>query len=197
MRRPRSLGAAVPGLSLLLSTVAWFIMCASETARRASPLKWQLLALFTFGEAVSVGFLTSFFRFESVLTALLATAGATSAVSLYTILNRNSNYDLSQWGAALSSAGFIFLGLGLVQLLQVTGVLPRGFLPINDALYSFLGATLFSFYLAYHTKLIVSGKHTKYQMNEKDYVFGAMSLYNDIINMFIYILRIVGSDRDD
>ena len=27
----------------------------------------------------------------------------------------------------------------------------------------------FSFYLAYHTKLIVAGKHAKYQMNEKDY----------------------------
>lgn len=27
----------------------------------------------------------------------------------------------------------------------------------------------FSFYLAYHTKLIVAGKHAKYQMSEKDY----------------------------
>ena len=32
-------------------------------------------------------------------------------------------------------------------------------------------------------------------MNEKDYVFGAMSLYNDIINMFIYILRLIGEDQ--
>ena len=58
-------------------------------------------------------------------------------------------------------------------MLQYSGVLPAGFLPYNDALYGLVGATLFSFYLAYHTKLIVAGKHTKYQMNEKDYVFGA------------------------
>ena len=41
-----------------------------------------------------------------------------------------------------------------------------------------------------------SGKYSKYQMNEKDYVFGAMCLYNDIISMFIYILRLVGEDRE-
>lgn len=85
---------------------------------------------------------------------------------------------------------------GLIHLLEIFGILPQGFLPYTDALYSLIGACLFSLYLAYHTKLIVAGKHTKYQMNEKDYVFGAMSLYNDIINMFIYILRLLGEDRD-
>jgi protein lifeguard len=90
----------------------------------------------------------------------------------------------------------LFLVYGLLQLLQVVGVLPAGFLPYNEMLYSLAGATLFSFYLAYHTKLIVSGKHSKHQMNEKDYVFGAMTLYNDIINLFIYILRLIGEDRD-
>jgi FtsH-binding integral membrane protein len=42
-----------------------------------------------------------------------------------------------------------------------------------------------------------SGKHSKYQMNEKDYVFGAMSLYNDIISIFIYILKLLGEDKDE
>lgn len=68
-------------------------------------------------------------------------------------------------------------------MLQTFKVLPANFLPYNDIIYSIVGACLFSFYLAHHTKLIVSGKHAKYQMNEKDYVFGAMTLYNDIINM--------------
>ena len=58
------------------------------------------------------------------------------------------------------------------------------------------GAGLFSLYLAHHTRLIIGGKSAKYQMNEKDYVLGAMSLYSDIINIFIYILRILG-DVDD
>jgi len=83
----------------------------------------------------------------------------------------------------------IFLVYGIFGILQTFGIIPANFLPYNDAVYSLIGACLFSFYLAYHTRLIVAGKHAKYQMNEKDYVFGAMALYNDIINMFIYILR--------
>ena len=60
-----------------------------------------------------------------------------------------------------------------------------------------LGASLFSFYLAYHTRLIFSGKYnTEYQLNEEDYVFGAMALYSDIINIFIYILRFLADDDD-
>jgi len=90
----------------------------------------------------------------------------------------------------------IFVLYGFVNLLTIAGWLPAGFLPYNDMLYSLLGACLFSLYLAYHTRLIVSGKYTKIQMNEKDHVLGAMCLYTDIINIFIYILRIVGEDRD-
>lgn len=190
----RNKGAFVPFLSLGLSTFAWFFVCGSVKARRLSPLKWQLLSLFTLGESITVGFISSLYKFSVVLSAMAATAAAASAVSIYTITNRNAKYDLSQWGAGLSSAGMIFLIYGLIHLLELYGVLPSGFLPYRDAWFSLFGSVLFSFYLAYHTKLIVAGKHTKYQMNEKDYVYGAMSLYNDIINMFIYILRLLGDD---
>lgn len=57
-------------------------------------------------------------------------------------------------------------------MVQGIGAMPT-ILPLNDTLVAFLGACLFSFYLAYDTKLIVSGKHSKYRMNEKDFVFGA------------------------
>lgn len=97
----------------------------------------------------------------------------------------------------ITSCGVIWLVYGLIHLLELFGALPAGFLPYSEIFYSVLGASLFSFFLAYHTKLIVAGKHTKYQMNEKDYVFGAMSLYNDVINVFIYILRLIGEDRDE
>ena len=171
-------------------------MSISAEARRKSPRKWFLLVAFTLGEAISVGFVSSFYKYKSVLSALLATVAATVSVSLYTALQKNAKYDLSQLGSSLSSIAKIFLVYGIVGILQMTNVLPANFLPYNDAIYSFLGACLFSVYLAHHTRLIVSGKHTKYQMHEKDYVYGAMTLYNDIINMFIYILRIIGEDRD-
>ena len=78
-------------------------MCFNEFSRRSSPIKWQLLALFTVGEAICVGFISSFYAFQTVITAMIATAVATGSVTLYTIGNRNPKRDLSQWGAMLSS----------------------------------------------------------------------------------------------
>jgi hypothetical protein len=44
-----------------------------------------------------------------------------------------------------------------------------------------VGAGLFSLYLAHHTKMIVAGKHAKYQINDRDYVLGA-STYRRIVH---------------
>lgn len=93
----------VPLISGLISFLTVLVMTFSTYARRSSPLKYNLLALFTFGEAVSVGFVTSFFKFRTVVSAMLATALATTAISVYTIKQNHPKYDLSQWGAALSS----------------------------------------------------------------------------------------------
>lgn len=95
--------ASIPLIGILASTVAWFRVCSSPEARRKSPNKWWWLGIFTLGEALSVGFLSSFYKFRSVVTAMGATAAASLAVSLYTIHQKNPNRDLSQIGASLSS----------------------------------------------------------------------------------------------
>lgn len=188
--------ASIPIISLLFSTLAWFRVCSSPEARRKSPNKWWWLSIFTLGEAISVGFLSSFYQFRSVVTAMGATAVATIAVSIYTILQTNPNRDLSQVGASLSSWAVILLSYLIVGLCQESGILPKGFIPYNEMLYSGFAACLFSAFLAYHTKLIVAGKHSKYRMNEKDYVYGAMALYSDVINIFLNLLSMIGEDRD-
>jgi protein lifeguard len=177
LRGPGSWGAAIPLLSFACSSIAWMFMYSSTNARRSSPLKWQLLSVFTLGEAIMVGFLSSFYTPRSVMAGLLATAVAAGGVSTYTILNRNSERDLSQWGMMLSSIGLAFVAYGFMTLLMYAGIIPFGVLPYRESVYGMLGATLFSFYLAYHTRTIVTGKHTQHQMNEKDYVFGASTFF--------------------
>jgi FtsH-binding integral membrane protein len=117
-------------------------------------------------------------------------------VSMYTITQQNPKYDLSQWGATLSSWMSILLVYLLIGVAQNVGWLPAGFLPYSDMLYSLFAVCLFTLFLAHHTKLIVGGKHSKYQMNDKDYVFGAMALYVDIVNIFLHILQLIGRERE-
>lgn len=72
------------------------------------------------------------------------------------------------------------------------------FLPKTKTLtlvYASLGALLFSVYLIYDTQLMLGGKH-KYTISPEEYVFAALNLYLDIINIFVYILTIIGAARD-
>lgn len=187
-------GQIIPMACLILSTLCVGSMSFSEKARQSSPTKWILLALFTIGESVVVGMISSMYKSTTVMSALSSTALATVIVTAYTMLNKNPKYDLSQWGAGLSSVGMIFLFYGLIHFFSMIGWLPKNFLPYNETFFSIIGTSLFTMYLAYHTRLIVSGKYTKYQLNEKDYVFGAVLLYNDIINIFLYLLRFLDND---
>lgn len=180
----------------MLSSIAWMTALSSESTRQSSPMRWPILFAFTLGESIAVGFISSVYAYGTVLKAMMATATATLSVTAYTMLQKNPKYDLSQWGRALSGLGFAFLLYGVIHLLEMFGILPNGFLPYTEAIYCVFGAGLFSLYLAHHTRMIVSGKSTKYQMNEKDYILGAMSVYSDIINIFLYVLRILG-DMDD
>ena len=68
-------------------------------------------------------------------------------------------------------------------------------LRVMNLVYASLGVLLFSGLLIYDTQLVVGGKNRKYQLGPDDYIFGALSLYLDIINMFLFILTIVGNSR--
>ncbi len=59
-------------------------------------------------------------------------------------------------------------------------------------MYGCIGALLFSFFIVYDTQLIVGGQNRKYELAVDDYMAGAISLYLDIINMFIMFLSIFG-----
>jgi len=57
------------------------------------------------------------------------------------------------------------------------------------------GVLIFSMYVVYDTQLIIGGKHKKFQFSVDDYIFAALALYMDIINLFLYILALLGNNR--
>ena len=62
--------------------------------------------------------------------------------------------------------------------------------PIVQLIYACLGALVFSIYLIYDTQLIV-GKGTYSYTLDQAYL-AAVQLYMDIINLFLFILQIIG-----
>ena len=59
-----------------------------------------------------------------------------------------------------------------------------------NIVYACLGVLIFSMYLVYDTQLLVGGK--KYQLSEEEYVFGALTIYIDVIQIFLYLLELFG-----
>ena len=58
--------------------------------------------------------------------------------------------------------------------------------------YAALGAVVFSLFICYDTQLIIGGKH-QYQFEIDDYCFAALNLYIDIIQLFLFLLRLLGN----
>ena len=57
--------------------------------------------------------------------------------------------------------------------------------------YGSLGALVFSLYIVYDTQMMMGGRH-KYSLSPEEYIFAALNLYLDFIQLFRYILIIVG-----
>lgn len=65
-------------------------------------------------------------------------------------------------------------------------------IPVLHNLYCALGAAIFGIYLVIDTQLIVGGG--RYNLSMDDYVAGALMLYIDIIQIFLYILSMLGNN---
>ena len=61
--------------------------------------------------------------------------------------------------------------------------------------YGAAGALVFMVYIVYDTQLMIGGKH-KYSLDPEEYVFAALNLYLDIINLFLYLLSIIGASKN-
>ncbi|KIZ07493.1 hypothetical protein MNEG_0461 [Monoraphidium neglectum] len=169
------------GIVLVISCV--------EKARRQFPLNVILLGLFTLAEAWLVGMITSFHDIDAVLLAFLVTCAAVAGLTIFAI---NTKIDATKWGSMLGVLTIVLLVLVLAGL----------FFPFrsgsNKILYlaiSGLAALLFSAYLIYDIQAVMGGRRGAYSPD--DYVAAAMSIYLDIVQLFIAILSIIGLSNNN
>jgi len=90
----------------------------------------------------------------------------------------DSDRDFLSWGPYLFAALLVLIIGGFLRLLFPQSAL-------LETVYACCGALLFSLYIIFDTHLLV--KH----YGPEDYVQAALSLYLDIVNLFINILAIL------
>ena len=151
---------------------------------RTFPKNIILTFLFTFIEGIYIAPFLFFAEARSpgvVGQAGLLTLVAFGALTLFTLASRR---DFSAWGS------FFFVGL---IVLVITSVLNAFFLHSAAAgLWIAAGGVLvFSGLLVFDTwRIMRSG-----QLGPDDYALAAVSIYLDLLNMFLFILSLLGGNR--
>ena len=70
--------------------------------------------------------------------------------------------------------------------------------PALDLAYSAFGALLFSVYIVYDTQRVVGGTHqSQRQLDSRDWALGAITLYMDIVNLFMHVVASMARDQRD
>lgn len=170
---------------MIISLVAVVsVGCCFQNIARQVPYNYLFLLLVTVCEAVVVGFICAMYTANSVILAVLETAGIFFGLTLYACTTKS---DFTGFGPYLATA---LWGLLLTSMISF-------FLPGDSLRYmiSGFGAILFSFYIVYDTQMICGGKHKQGAYGVDDYVFAALNIYLDIINLFLYILELFGDRK--
>lgn len=151
----------------------------AQRAAREFPKNLVLTFLFTFVAGI---YIAPFLRMAeanapgSVGEAALLTFTAFGVLSLYAVFSRR---DFSAWGS--------FFVIGLVVLF--VAMLINAFVgsAAGGLWISAIGVLIFSGLLVFDTwRIVRSGTY-----GQDDYVFAAVSIYLDLLNMFLFILSLV------
>jgi len=173
-------------ISLILSIIVVIPMACVRTLRVSFPINFILLAIFTITEGIILGMVSMKYDTDAVIIA----AGITTVIVFsLTIFAFQTKVDFTMMGGMLLCVLVVFMLFGLVAI----------FLPQSRTLHMVwgaLGALIFSVYLVYDTQMMIGGDH-KYSISPEEYIFAALAIYLDIINIFMYLLRFVGAARSN
>ncbi|KAF5401948.1 Transmembrane BAX inhibitor motif containing [Paragonimus heterotremus] len=164
-------GSFAPLLSVLC---ALGFLIALMFLKYNTPLNYILLLGFTLSESMAVGFVVVTYSASLVIQAIGLTAVTTFCLMAYAMLSKR---DFSQWGAGLFSGLLLLLLAGPINFLLGSSLFELSF--------ALGGAVLFSLLIIYDTHRIM------HHCSPEDYIVACIDLYLDILNLFLYLLRIL------
>ncbi|KAI0886264.1 inhibitor of apoptosis-promoting Bax1-domain-containing protein [Annulohypoxylon maeteangense] len=149
--------------------------------RKSYPTNLLFLSAFTLMEAYSVSVIVSFYETSIVLNAAILTGGIFVFLTLFAC---QTKYDFTSWMPYLFGALWGLLLFGFMA----------AFMPYSstgELIYGGLAALIFSGYILVDTQLVMRKHHVEEE------IAAAISLYLDILNLFLAILRILNSQSNN
>ena len=172
---------------LALTQLGIVFALSARVDRMAASTASMLFVAYSALTGVTLSSILLVFTGESVFTTFVVTAGMFGALAVYGTVTRRQLSGLGQ---------FLFMGLIGLVLASIVGIFWH-----NDGLQfmiSFVGVIVFAGLTVYDAQRL---KELAFATNTPPTsgttIVGALALYLDFINLFLFLLRFLGNRRDE
>ncbi|KAG5219237.1 hypothetical protein OIU76_014075 [Salix suchowensis] len=176
---PQFILHTTPGLAIYIVflILTLILLWPLHVYSKRHPWNYFFMALFTICIAFAVGLSCALTKGRIVLEAAILTSVVVVGLTLYTFWASKRGQDFSFLGPFLFSAVLVLIVFGLIQFLFPLG-------KWSLMIYGGLGAIVFSGFIVYDTGNLIK------RFSYDEYISAAISLYLDIINLFLALLNI-------
>lgn len=154
------------------------LLIAMMIKRNDYPANFILLFLWTGCQSYTVGVVASFAEKDVVIQAFFLTTVVVISLLFYTMQTKR---DFSAMGSSLFAVLCVLIIGGILQMFLMNHML--------EFVLSLGGAVLFSLFIIYDVQMIMN------TMAAEEYILATITLYLDIINLFLHILRLLSALR--
>ena len=170
---------------LFLAQIGLVVVISGGISRVSATAALGLFFIYAASLGITIGLIVSWYLTSSVVTAFLSSSAMFGGAALYGYTTKRSLAGLG---------GFAMMGvLGLIVAVMVNLFVGSGTVA---TVISIIGVLLFTVLTAWDVQRISAGNLvTATGSVEKAAVIGALNLYLDFINLFLFLLRLTGGRR--
>ncbi|KAF9686928.1 hypothetical protein SADUNF_Sadunf02G0041200 [Salix dunnii] len=164
-------------LYIVLILVPFITLLPMYYYHQKHPVNYILLGIFTISLAFAVGLTCAFTEGKVILESAILTAVVVVSLTMYTFWAARRGHDFNFLGPFLFGAVMVLMVFAFIQILFPLG-------RISVMIYGCLASIIFCGYIIYDTDNLIK----RYSYDE--YIWASVSLYLDIINLFLSLLTI-------
>ncbi|KAL9239697.1 hypothetical protein vseg_013995 [Gypsophila vaccaria] len=162
---------------IILIITPFIVLCPLYYYHQKHPLNYLLLGIFTIALAFSLGLTCASTSGKVILEAAILTAAVVISLTLYTFWAAKRGHDFNFLGPFLFGSLFVLIIFAVIQIFFPLG-------KIGVMIYGCLASIIFCGYIVYDTDNLIK------RYNYDEYIWAAVALYLDIINLFLSLLTI-------
>ncbi len=180
-------GITILGWIVMLSPIGFVLLMSFGFQKLSSSALMLLFIAYSVIMGMSLSFIFLAYSLGSIATTFVITAGMFGAMAL---LGFTTKTDLTKFGSIMLMGLFGIIIASVVNMFLGSATM--------DYIISFLGVLIFTGLTAYDVqklKRIGASVGTNSETSRKLIVMGALTLYLDFINLFLFLLRFLGNRR--